>query len=43
MNKLRVRRIRADKEVHMQEYIQKRVLEICGYILDTRATVRQAA
>jgi putative DeoR family transcriptional regulator (stage III sporulation protein D) len=27
----------------MQEYIQKRVLEICGYILDTRATVRQAA
>jgi len=27
----------------MQEYIQKRVLEICSYILDTRATVRQAA
>ena len=27
----------------MQEYIQKRVLEICNYILDTQATVRQAA
>lgn len=27
----------------MQEYIQKRVLEICSYILETRATVRQAA
>ena len=27
----------------MQEYIQKRVLEICAYILETRATVRQAA
>jgi len=27
----------------MQEYIQKRVLEICAYILDTQATVRQAA
>ncbi|MFZ5647008.1 MAG: sporulation transcriptional regulator SpoIIID [Bacillota bacterium] len=27
----------------MQEYIQKRVLDICAYILDTRATVRQAA
>ncbi|SFH06472.1 putative DeoR family transcriptional regulator, stage III sporulation protein D [Desulfotomaculum arcticum] len=27
----------------MQEYIQKRVLEICTYILETQATVRQAA
>lgn len=27
----------------MQEYIQKRVLEICAYILETKATVRQAA
>lgn len=27
----------------MQEYIQKRVLDICVYILETRATVRQAA
>lgn len=27
----------------MQEYIQRRVLEICSYILETRATVRQAA
>lgn len=27
----------------MQEYIQKRVLEISAYILETRATVRQAA
>ncbi|HUW63992.1 MAG TPA: sporulation transcriptional regulator SpoIIID [Spirochaetia bacterium] len=27
----------------MQEYIQKRVLDICAYILDTQATVRQAA
>lgn len=27
----------------MQEYIQKRVLEICAYILKTKATVRQAA
>jgi len=27
----------------MQEYIQKRVLDICAYILETRATVRQAA
>ncbi len=27
----------------MQEYIQKRVLEICAYILETHATVRQAA
>lgn len=27
----------------MQEYIQKRVLEICHYILETHATVRQAA
>jgi putative DeoR family transcriptional regulator (stage III sporulation protein D) len=27
----------------MQEYIQKRVLDICFYILETRATVRQAA
>jgi len=27
----------------MQEYIQKRVLEICTYILETQATVRHAA
>jgi len=27
----------------MQEYIQKRVLDICNYILETNATVRQAA
>ena len=27
----------------MQEHIQKRVLEICAYILETRATVRRAA
>lgn len=27
----------------MQEYIQKRVLEICTYILETQSTVRQAA
>ncbi|MGQ9498648.1 MAG: sporulation transcriptional regulator SpoIIID [Desulfotomaculales bacterium] len=27
----------------MQEYIQKRVLDICAYILETNATVRQAA
>ena len=27
----------------MQEYIQKRVLEICAYILESQATVRQAA
>jgi len=27
----------------MQDYIQKRVLEICVYILETHATVRQAA
>lgn len=27
----------------MQEYIQKRVLDICHYIMETRATVRQAA
>ncbi|MGB9826188.1 MAG: sporulation transcriptional regulator SpoIIID [Desulfofundulus sp.] len=27
----------------MQEYIQKRVLDICAYILETRATVRRAA
>jgi putative DeoR family transcriptional regulator (stage III sporulation protein D) len=29
--------------VNMQEYIQKRVLEVCQYILDTTATVRQTA
>jgi putative DeoR family transcriptional regulator (stage III sporulation protein D) len=29
--------------VKMQEYIQKRVLEVCQYILDTTATVRQTA
>jgi len=27
----------------MQEYIQKRVLEVCAYILETQSTVRQAA
>jgi putative DeoR family transcriptional regulator (stage III sporulation protein D) len=27
----------------VQEYIQKRVLDICAYILETNATVRQAA
>lgn len=27
----------------MQDYIQKRVLDICAYILETRATVRKAA
>lgn len=27
----------------MQEYIQRRVLEVSAYILDTQATVRQAA
>jgi putative DeoR family transcriptional regulator (stage III sporulation protein D) len=27
----------------MQGYIQKRVLDICAYILETQATVRQAA
>ncbi|MDD4767091.1 MAG: sporulation transcriptional regulator SpoIIID [Desulfotomaculaceae bacterium] len=27
----------------MQDYIQKRVIDICSYILETRATVRQAA
>lgn len=27
----------------MQEYIRKRVLEICYYILETAATVRQTA
>lgn len=27
----------------MQEYIQRRVLDICSYILETQATVRQAA
>ncbi len=27
----------------MQEYIQKRVLDICAYILETQATVRRAA
>lgn len=27
----------------MQGYIQKRVLDICTYILETQATVRQAA
>jgi putative DeoR family transcriptional regulator (stage III sporulation protein D) len=29
--------------VKMQEYIQKRVLEVCQYILETTATVRQTA
>ena len=27
----------------MQDYIQKRVLEICSYILESGATVRQTA
>lgn len=27
----------------MQDYIQKRVLDICAYILETKATVRKAA
>lgn len=27
----------------MQEYIRKRVLELCTYILESKATVRQAA
>lgn len=27
----------------MQEYIRKRVVEICTYILESQATVRQAA
>jgi putative DeoR family transcriptional regulator (stage III sporulation protein D) len=27
----------------MQEYIQKRVMEVCRHILDTAATVRQTA
>ncbi len=27
----------------MQEYIRKRVIEICQYILESQATVRQAA
>ncbi len=27
----------------MQEYIRKRVVEICNYILESQATVRQAA
>ncbi|AZK60704.1 Stage III sporulation protein D [Candidatus Desulforudis audaxviator] len=27
----------------MQEYIQKRVLDICAFILESKATVRQAA
>ncbi|AEG61883.1 sporulation transcriptional regulator SpoIIID [Desulforamulus ruminis] len=27
----------------MQDYIQKRVLDICAYILETKATVRGAA
>ena len=27
----------------MQEYIEKRVMEICEYIIETGATVRQAA
>lgn len=27
----------------MQEYIQKRVLDVCAYILESKATVRQAA
>lgn len=27
----------------MQEYIRKRVLELCAYILESKATVRQAA
>ena len=27
----------------MQEYIRKRVLDVCNYMLDTTATVRQTA
>jgi transposase len=27
----------------MQEYIRKRVVDICNYILESQATVRQAA
>ena len=27
----------------MQEYIRKRVLDVCNYMLDTEATVRQTA
>ena len=27
----------------MQEYIEKRVLEVCDFMIDTGATVRQAA
>ena len=27
----------------MQEYIRKRVLEVCNYMLDTESTVRQTA
>lgn len=27
----------------MQEYIEKRVMDICAYILETKATVRQTA
>ena len=27
----------------MQEYIRKRVVDICSYILESQATVRQAA
>ena len=27
----------------MQEYIRKRVLDVCHYMLDTTATVRQTA
>ncbi len=27
----------------MQDYIRKRVLDICSYILESKATVRQAA
>jgi putative DeoR family transcriptional regulator (stage III sporulation protein D) len=27
----------------MQEYIQRRVLDICAYIMETHATVRHAA
>ena len=28
---------------NMQEYIEKRVMDICAYILETNATVRQTA
>ncbi len=28
---------------NMQEYIEKRVMDICAYILETKATVRQTA